>query len=65
MDEEPFDRAHRAEGLWPKPPTPLAVGGNPMSRIVIIGGSGHIGTYLVPRLVSAGFEVVSVSRDSG
>ena len=33
-----------------------------MSRVVIIGGSGHIGTYLVPRLVSAGFEVVSVSR---
>jgi len=33
-----------------------------MSRVVIIGGSGHVGTYLVPRLVSAGFEVVSVSR---
>jgi nucleoside-diphosphate-sugar epimerase len=33
-----------------------------MSRVVIIGGTGHIGTYLVPRLVSAGFEVVSVSR---
>ena len=33
-----------------------------MSRVVIIGGTGHVGTYLVPRLVSAGFEVVSVSR---
>jgi nucleoside-diphosphate-sugar epimerase len=33
-----------------------------MSRVVVIGGSGHVGTYLVPRLVSAGFEVVSVSR---
>ena len=33
-----------------------------MSRVVVIGGSGHIGTYLVPRLNSAGFEVVSVSR---
>jgi len=33
-----------------------------MSRVVVIGGTGHIGTYLVPRLVSAGFEVVSVSR---
>jgi nucleoside-diphosphate-sugar epimerase len=33
-----------------------------MSRVVVIGGSGHIGTYLVPRLVSAGYEVVSVSR---
>src|SRR6516225_5842562 len=33
-----------------------------MSRVVVIGGTGHIGTYLVPRLVAAGFEVVSVSR---
>lgn len=33
-----------------------------MTRVVVIGGSGHIGTYLVPRLVEAGFEVVNVSR---
>jgi nucleoside-diphosphate-sugar epimerase len=33
-----------------------------MSRVVIIGGSGHVGTYLVPRLVAAGFEVVNISR---
>src|SRR5882724_9364322 len=33
-----------------------------MPRVVIIGGSGHVGTYLVPRLVEAGFEVVNVSR---
>ncbi|MEJ0012603.1 MAG: NAD-dependent epimerase/dehydratase family protein [Bauldia sp.] len=33
-----------------------------MTRAVIIGGSGHIGTYLVPRLVEAGFEVVNVTR---
>jgi nucleoside-diphosphate-sugar epimerase len=33
-----------------------------MSRVVIIGGSGHVGTYLVPRLVEAGFEVVNVTR---
>ena len=33
-----------------------------MTRAVIIGGSGHVGTYLVPRLVEAGFEVVNVSR---
>lgn len=33
-----------------------------MTRVVIIGGSGHVGTYLVPRLVEAGFEVVNVSR---
>lgn len=31
-------------------------------RIVIIGGTGHVGTYLVPRLVLAGHEVISVSR---
>ena len=31
-------------------------------RAVVIGGSGHVGTYLVPRLVQQGFEVVSVSR---
>lgn len=31
-------------------------------RVVIIGGSGHVGTYLVPRLVEAGYEVVCVSR---
>lgn len=31
-------------------------------RIVIIGGTGHVGTYLVPRLVVDGHEVVVVSR---
>lgn len=31
-------------------------------RIVSIGGSGHVGTFLVPRLVAAGHEVVNVSR---
>ena len=31
-------------------------------RVVVIGGTGHIGTYLVPRLVALGCEVVSVSR---
>jgi len=31
-------------------------------RIVIIGGSGHVGTYLVPRLVRLGHEVTSVTR---
>ena len=33
-----------------------------MPRVVIIGGSGHVGSYLVPRLVEAGFEVVNVCR---
>jgi len=31
-------------------------------RVVIIGGSGHVGTYLVPRLVEEGHEVVNVTR---
>jgi nucleoside-diphosphate-sugar epimerase len=31
-------------------------------RVVVIGGSGHVGTYLVPRLVEAGHEVINVSR---
>ncbi len=31
-------------------------------KIVIIGGTGHVGTYLVPMLVAAGHEVVVVSR---
>ncbi|MGP3933181.1 NAD-dependent epimerase/dehydratase family protein [Nonomuraea sp. KM88] len=31
-------------------------------RVVVIGGSGHIGTYLIPRLVDAGHDVVAVSR---
>lgn len=31
-------------------------------RVVIIGGTGHVGTFLVPRLVLSGHEVISVSR---
>jgi nucleoside-diphosphate-sugar epimerase len=31
-------------------------------RVVVIGGTGHIGTYLIPRLVDLGAEVVVVSR---
>ncbi len=31
-------------------------------RVVVIGGSGHIGTFLVPRLVRAGHRVVNISR---
>ena len=33
-----------------------------MRRIVVIGATGHVGTYLVPRLVRAGHQVVAVSR---
>src|SRR5580704_1885626 len=31
-------------------------------RVVVIGGTGHIGTYLSPRLAEAGHHVVCVSR---
>jgi nucleoside-diphosphate-sugar epimerase len=31
-------------------------------RVVVIGATGHVGTYLVPRLVAKGHEVIAVSR---
>ncbi|HYA45655.1 MAG TPA: NAD-dependent epimerase/dehydratase family protein [Acidimicrobiales bacterium] len=31
-------------------------------KVVVIGGTGHIGTYLVPRLAAAGHDVVTISR---
>lgn len=31
-------------------------------RVVVIGGTGHIGTFLIPRLVALGYDVISVSR---
>jgi nucleoside-diphosphate-sugar epimerase len=31
-------------------------------HVVIIGGTGHVGTYLVPRLVETGYTVTSVTR---
>jgi len=31
-------------------------------RIAVIGATGHVGTYLVPRLVRGGHEVVALSR---
>ena len=31
-------------------------------RMVVIGGSGHVGTFLVPRLVAAGHDVLVVTR---
>src|SRR2546422_8654923 len=31
-------------------------------RTVVIGGTGHIGTYLVPELVRLGHDVVVLSR---
>jgi nucleoside-diphosphate-sugar epimerase len=31
-------------------------------KIIVIGGTGHIGTYLVPHLIEAGHEVINISR---
>ncbi|HEY1778598.1 MAG TPA: NAD-dependent epimerase/dehydratase family protein [Solirubrobacteraceae bacterium] len=31
-------------------------------KVLVIGGTGHIGTYLVPRLVRAGHEVTVITR---
>lgn len=31
-------------------------------RVVVIGATGHVGGYLVPRLVEAGHEVIALSR---
>lgn len=31
-------------------------------RVVVIGATGHIGSYLVPRLIDLGHEVVAISR---
>ena len=41
---------------------PRVDGAAAMSRIAVIGATGHVGTYLVPRLVRAGHEVVALSR---
>lgn len=32
-------------------------------RVIVIGGTGHVGTYMVPRLVKAGHEVVCITRN--
>ena len=32
-------------------------------RVVVIGATGHIGTYLVPQLVMEGHEVITISRN--
>lgn len=31
-------------------------------RVIVIGGSGHIGTYLIPMLVEQGHEVINITR---
>ncbi|MBV6642552.1 MAG: NAD-dependent epimerase/dehydratase family protein [Cyclobacteriaceae bacterium] len=34
-------------------------------KIIVIGGTGHIGTFLIPRLVKKGHEIMCVSRQLG
>ncbi|KAA8745441.1 NAD-dependent epimerase/dehydratase family protein [Paenibacillus sp. UASWS1643] len=31
-------------------------------KVVVIGGSGHIGTYLLPKLIKAGHDVINITR---
>ena len=31
-------------------------------RVIVIGGSGHVGTYMIPFLVETGYEVIELSR---
>jgi nucleoside-diphosphate-sugar epimerase len=33
-------------------------------RVIVVGATGHTGSYLVPRLVAAGHEVLALSRGS-
>jgi len=42
--------------------TPLPANSIVAMRIVVIGGTGHIGTFLVPQLVALGHEVTVLSR---
>lgn len=32
------------------------------TKVVVIGGTGHVGTFLIPRLVKEGYQVTVVSR---
>lgn len=34
-------------------------------KVLVIGATGHVGSYLIPRLVDAGFDVVTMSRGRG
>jgi len=31
-------------------------------KVIVIGGKGHIGTYLCPILIKYEFEVISITR---
>jgi nucleoside-diphosphate-sugar epimerase len=40
----------------------LLTKGDKIMRVVVIGGTGHVGTYLVPKLIGAGHEVINLTR---
>src|SRR5262252_6061305 len=60
----PEPRCQPAMRGWRGSPLPVERAGRRpgMSRVVIIGATGHIGSYLVPRLVRGGHEVIAMSR---
>ena len=31
-------------------------------KVIVIGGPGHIGTFLIPMLVNSGFETIYITR---
>ena len=31
-------------------------------KVVVVGGTGHTGTYLIPKLIEAGYDVAVISR---
>ena len=33
-----------------------------MTKVIVLGGAGHIGSYLVPKLVKLGYDVTAVTR---
>lgn len=55
--------SRRAERLAPTPPARLAAGLTHRHRIVVIGGTGFVGSRLCDALAAAGHAVIVVTRD--
>src|SRR5690349_19831024 len=62
----PSTATHTGPSSSPTPPSPCTAASVRkelvMARVVVIGATGHVGTFLIPRLVRAGHDVVAVSR---
>ena len=52
-------------GRFPRSRVGVRQGGPGMTRVVVVGATGHIGTYLVPRLVRAGPSRLPCHRPPG